>query len=189
MRRTAAMEDKAASRLGQGWHVLDWPLAPVATDTATVSRKTPPLTGFLAIGPGGVFAVSVAQHGRYRVLIAGDIIQVDGRRPSYVSQARRDARKVGKYLSAAIGYDIKVFPVLAFVGSGTISVNGVPKDCVITSYRELDKVLTSTGQRISASTASKLSQVAKSPWTWTDTSGYQWYPEGATTGDKGTTRG
>jgi hypothetical protein len=164
-------------------------MTPVAADDSVGSKKTPPLTGFLAIGPGGVFSVSVAQHGRYRVMIAGDIVQVDGRRPAYVPQARRDARKVGKALSAAIGQDIKVFPVLAFVGSGTVSVNGLPKDCVITSYRELEKVLTSTGQRISAATAGKLSQVARNPWTWTDVSGYRWYPDGATTGDKGTTRG
>jgi len=82
-----------------------------------------------------------------------------------------------------------VFPVLAFVGNGTISVNGLPKDCVVTTYRELDKVLAATGRRLSPETADKLSLVARSPATWPDAKPYQWYPEGATAGDKDTTRG
>jgi hypothetical protein len=188
VKRMAAAEERAAHRLGSDWHVLDRPTAPAAVD-APVSRKTPPLTGFLAIGPGGIFSISIAQHGRNRVMVAGDIVQIDGRRPSYVNDARRDARKVAKAISAVVGQEIKVFPVLAFVGSGMISVNGLPKDCVVTSYRELDKVLASTGKRISAMTAEKLSQVARNPLTWSvEPTGYRWY-DGPTPGDKGTTRG
>jgi len=188
IRRMAAAEDRAAHRLGPQWHVVERPLALPSTGQ-TSERKTPPLSGFLVIGPGGIFCISIAQHGRSRVMIAGDVVQISGRRPPYVSQARRDARKAAKALSTAIGQDIKVQPVLAFVGNGPISVNGLPKDCVITSYRELDKVLNATGKRISPTTAEKLSQVARSPQIWADTSGYDWYPEGSTPGDKPTTRG
>jgi hypothetical protein len=185
IRRMAAAEDRTAGRLSAEWHVIEWPSArPVVTE-----GKTKPLAGFLAIGPGGIFSVSVAQHGRSRVLIAGDVVQINGRRPSYVSQARRDAKRAQKTLSMAIGQEIKVFPVLAFVGNGPISVNGLPKDCVVTTYRELDKVLAATGRRISAATADKLSQVARNPGIWPDVAAYQWYPEGATAGDKDTTRG
>lgn len=185
IKRMAAAEDRTADRLSREWHVIEWPTArPVV-----VEGKTKPLAGFLAIGPGGIFSVSVAQHGRSRVLIAGDVVQINGRRPSYVSQARRDAKRAQKALSTAIGQDIKVFPVLAFVGNGPISVNGLPKDCVVTTYRELDKVLAATGRRLSPETADKLSQVARTPSIWPDAKPYQWYPEGATAGDKDTTRG
>ncbi|WP_170318937.1 NERD domain-containing protein [Allorhizocola rhizosphaerae] len=185
VRRMAAAEERAAHRLGAEWHVIEWPnLRPPIT-----AGKTMPLPGFLAIGPGGLFSVSIAQHGRSRVLIAGDVVQINGKRPSYVNQARRDARQVAKAISGAIGQEIKVFPVLAFVGNGTISVNGLPKDCVVTTYRELDKVLAATGRRITPSTADKLSQVARNPGIWGDASGYRWYAEGTTPGDKGTTRG
>lgn len=177
VRRMAAAEDRAANRLGPEWHVIERPLNLPANPS--VERKSPPVSGWLAIGPGGIFCVSIAQHGRSRVLIAGDVVQINGRRPEYVAQARKDARKVAKALSTAIGQDIKVFPVLAFVGSGPISVNGLPKDCVVTSYRELDKVLSATGRRISPQTATKLSQVARSPWIWSDSAGYDWYPDGA----------
>lgn len=185
VKRMAAAEDRTAGRLSREWHVVEWPNArPIVAE-----GKTKPLAGFLAIGPGGIFSVSVAQHGRSRVLIAGDVVQINGRRPSYVSQARRDARRAQKALSTAIGQDIKVFPVLAFVGNGPISVNGLPKDCVVTTYRELEKVLAATGRRLSPETADKLSMVARSPAIWPDAKPYQWYPEGATAGDKDTTRG
>ena len=189
IRRMAAAEGRAAHRLGPQWHVVERPLALPATGQAAERKAAPPLSGFLVIGPGGIFCISIAQHGRSRVLIAGDVVQIGGRRPPYVAQARRDARKAQKALSTAIGHDIKVFPVLAFVGGGSISVNGLPKDCVITSYRELDKVLNATGNRISSETAEKLSLVARSPQIWAATTGYDWYPEGATPGDKPTTRG
>lgn len=185
VRRMAAAEERAAHRLGSDWHVIDWPnLRPLVSD-----GKAAPLPGFLAIGPGGIFSVSLVQHGRSRVMVAGDVVQINGKRPSYVNQARKDAKQVAKAISNAIGKDIKVFPVLAFVGNGTISVNGLPKDCVVTTYRELDKVLAATGRRISPVTADKLSQVARNPGIWGDASGYRWYADGATAGDKGTSRG
>lgn len=185
VRRMAAAENRAATLLGFEWHVIDWPnLRPLVAD-----GKAQPLPGFLAIGPGGIFSISVVQHGRGRVLIAGDVVQIGGKRPSYVPQARRDARRVGKALSAATGFELKVFPVLAFVGNGPISVNGLPKDCVVTTYRELGKVLAATGRRISPATAEKLSQVARNPAIWGESTGYRWYPDGETAGDKGTPRG
>lgn len=181
VRRSASAEDRAAHRLSDQWHVVDWrPLAPPPAE-----GKSAPMPGFLAIGPGGIFTVSVVQHGRSRVMIAGDVVQIQGKRPPYVSQARKDAKLVAKTLSAAIGRKVSVFPVLAFVGTGPISVNGLPKDCVVTSHRELDQVLSSAGKRISAATADKLSRVARIPGIWADDAGYRWYPEGEAPGDKG----
>lgn len=163
-------------KLGAEWHVIEWP-------KHSKSRQLP---GFLAIGPGGIFSVSLVKHGREGVLIAGDIVQVNGKRPGYVTQARRDANQVAEALSAATGYQLKVFPVLAFTGSGVISVNGLPQDCVVTTYRELDQVLAATGRRISATTAEKLTMLARKPEIWSD--GYRWFPDGETGSDKGTTR-
>ncbi|MDI1461733.1 NERD domain-containing protein [Catellatospora sp. KI3] len=197
LRLMSATEDRAIHRLGRDWHVIEWPHLPELARTSggePGKPKQPPAMGFMAIGPGGIFSVSLAQHGRSRVLIAGDVVQIGGRRPPYISQARRDAKRVAKAISAAIGQDVKVFAVLAFLGSGPISVNGLPKECIVTSFRELDRVLESTGSRISHATAAKLSQVARNPAIWVNqpypgASGYTWHPEGSAPGDKGTQRG
>ena len=76
-----------------------------------------------------------------------------------------------------------VTPVLTFVGSGVISVYGLPKDCLVATHRELDRLLIAGGSRISPATAEKLSTVAQHPATWLErhvppTGDYRWYDEG-----------
>jgi hypothetical protein len=175
-------------RLGPAWHIVDWP----RTDLAQ-SHLEPDLAderaGFLAIGPGGVYAVTVADHGRARVLIAGDVVQINGKRPAYVTEARRDAKRAGRAMSSAVGRPVPVTPVLAFVGSGVISVHGLPKECLVATHRELDRLLIAGGARISPATASKLSAVASHPGTWANApyrpaGDYRWYGPGQTAADK-----
>jgi len=171
---------------------VDWP----RTDTGQSYYEPDPAddrAGFLAIGPGGVYAVTVADHGRARVLIAGDVVQINGKRPAYIAEARRDAKRAAKAISAAVGLTVPVAPVLAFVGSGVISVHGLPKDCLVATHRELDRLLIAGGARISPATASKLSAVASHPATWANApyrpaGDYRWYSGGQTAADKRATR-
>src|SRR4029450_10955076 len=65
--------------LGPQWHIVDY---------------HPEDPDFLAIGPGGIFQVTVADHGRAKVELAGDGVQVDVRRPPYVALARAAARRM-----------------------------------------------------------------------------------------------
>ncbi len=177
--------------LGPAWHVIDWPRTD-ATD-ALLDDDDDNRAGFLAIGPSGLFAVTIADHGRARVLVAGDVVQINGKRPPYVAEARRDARRASKALTTAVGHPIPVTPVLTFVGSGVISVYGLPKDCLMATHRELDRLLVAAGNRISPATAEKLSRVAQHPATWMNgthppAADYRWYEDGRTAADKPATR-
>jgi len=178
-------------RLGPNWHIVDWP----RTDAQVLFEPdlADDRAGFLAIGPGGVYAVTVADHGRSRVLIAGDVVQINGKRPQYVAEARREARRAGKALSAAVGLNVPVTPVLTFVGSGVISVHGLPKEVLVATDKELDRLLIAGGARISPATASKLSAVATNPGTWANApyrpaGDYRWHSDGQTAADKRTAR-
>jgi hypothetical protein len=193
-RRVEAAGSRAIARidqLGPAWHVVDWP----RTDSVPSGREIvgPPRreqAGFLAIGPGGIFAVTVADHGRTRVLVAGDVVQINGRRPPYVAEARREAKQAGKALSRAIGHEVPVIPVLTFVGNGVISVYGLPQDCLVASYQDLDRLLVAGGARITARTAEKLTAVARHPSTWvsatpqTQADRYRWYGPGQSASQK-----
>lgn len=180
--------------LGPDWHVVDWP----RTDTVTTWLGIDPpaqdqRAGFLAIGPGGLYAVTIVDHGRSRVLIAGDVVQINGKRPAYVAEARRDARRATKALTAAVGHKVPVTPVLTFVGSGVISVYGLPENCLVATHRELDRLLLAAGHRISAVTAEKLAQVARHPATWLNApyrsgANYRWYAAGQSVADNKATR-
>ena len=123
------------------------------------------------------------------MLVAGDVVQINGKRPPYVAEARRDAKRASKALTKAVGLPIPVTPVLTFVGSGVISVYGLPKDCLMATHRELDRLLVAGGNRISPATAEKLSRVAQAPSTWFNgtyrpAADYRWYDEGRTAADK-----
>jgi hypothetical protein len=162
-RRLVAVSERAAHRLGQHlgptWQVVRLPdpdAASVADDHA----------GFLAIGPSGVFAISVVDQGRQRVMIAGDVIQIQGRRPPYVLRARKFARTVRSALTTAVGTRVPVVPVLTFVGSGAISAHGLPTGCLAVPLKELGAVLLAAGDKIAPETARKLADVAGHPLTW-----------------------
>jgi len=179
-RRLTTAGQRAEHQLGQlgpAWRVVDWPEpVQVATDQD--------LAGFLAIGPGGVYSVTVVDHGRQRVMLAGDVIQIHGRRPPYVARAKRAARKVSQALTAAVGTKVPVVPVLTFVGSGAISAQGMPTGCLAVVHRELHRLLLAAGNKISVDTAQKLADVASHPATWGDQ--YRWYPDDQTASDNWT---
>jgi hypothetical protein len=196
-RRVEAAGNRALVRLahlGPAWHVVEWPRTELPEEQwmDTTGQSGPQRAGFLAIGPGGVFAVTVADNGRSRLLLAGDVVQINGRRPPWVTETKRDARRASRALSAAIGQRVPVVPVLALVGSGVVTVYGLPKDCLVSTHRELDRLLIASGARISPATAEKLSSVARHPATWFNApyraADYRWYADGQTAADKRTAR-
>ena len=143
----------------------------------------------VAFGPGGVFAVTVVDHGRARIMVAGDVVQINGKRPPYVSDAIRDAKRASKAISAAVGLQVPVTPALTFVGTGVITFYGLPKGCLVAPHQNLDRLLVANGNRISVATAQKLSRIAERPTTWQPagqptTHDYGWYAQGRTAADK-----
>lgn len=178
-RRLSAAGQRAGHRLqllGPAWRVVDWPSADLVED--------PDHAGFLAIGPGGVYSVTVVDQGRRRVMLAGDVVQIQGRRPPHIARARKAAKKASSALTAAVGTKVPVVAVLTFVGSGPISAQGLPAGCLVVAHRELDRVLLAAGNKISVETARKLADVARHPATWADR--YRWYPDNQTASDSRT---
>jgi hypothetical protein len=174
-RRADLAHQRAAQRLealGDRWRVLD------LQATAGSDRMS-----FLAVGPSGIFAVTVKDTGRSRVSFSGDVVQIDGRRPKYVQEARRVAKLASTALSRIARVSVPVMPVLAFAGSGTISVYGMPKGVIISSYQELSRVLNARGHRLAPGTVEKLYALAAHPATWINppyvplAERYRWYPD------------
>jgi hypothetical protein len=144
-------------RLGAGWYVFDAPTLGLGANDA-----------FLAIGPGGLFAVTVRSQGRHVVRISGSVVQINGRRLDYMAEAQKFAHATAKALSRTAGVRVPVTPVLAFTGSGLMNLYGLPKDCVVMPYRELDHLFHAYGERIALRTVEKLASVARHPATVID---------------------
>ena len=147
-------------RLGDDWHIVDWS----QTGLSRRHDENDPVrarAAFLAVGPGGVYAVTIADQGLSRVLIVGDVVQINGRRLPYVAEARRAAARAAGALSAAAEVDVPVTPVLAFTGVGVLSTHGVPPTCLVATDRDLDKLLVAGGNRIRPGTAARLARIAR----------------------------
>lgn len=134
--------------LGPDWRIVDY---------------HPDDPDFLAIGPGGIFQVTVADHGRQRVEIAGEVVQIQGgRRPPYVALARRDATRISQQMTEMAGRRIPVVPVVAFLGSGQIVYYGRPPEgCVVTSYGDVGRALRAHGNRVGRVTIDRLVELAE----------------------------
>jgi hypothetical protein len=149
-RRTAAglrRVTQQVEQLGPQWRIVDYH----ADDP-----------DFLAIGPGGIFQVTVCDHGRSKVMLAGDVVQVDGRRPPYVALARRDAARISGQMSRIVGRRIPVIPVVAFLGTGEIVYYGLPPErCVVTTLQDLRRALGAHGNRLAQPTIEKLTRLAQ----------------------------
>ena len=172
-RRTDAVRNRAMGRLhrlGDEWRLIE------ANALGLGQRDA-----FVAIGPGGVFAVTVRSQGRSRVRLSGDVVQINGRRLDYVGEARRLAAALGGAFSRTAGTPIPVTPILALAGNGLISVYGLPKGCIVMPYRELDNLLGAYGDRIGARTVEKLASIARHPATSInlrlepESAGYRWH--------------
>ena len=176
VRRADAVHQRLADRmghLGEYWRVLDLKQATGAEQTS-----------FLAVGPSGIYAVTVRDHGRARVHFAGDVVQIDGKRPQYVTEARRNAQRAADALSRQAEVSVPVMPVLAFAGNGTIIYYGLPKGCIVTAYQDLPRVLNARGRRMAQTTVEKVFTLAVQPETWVNapyvawSDRYRWYKDG-----------
>jgi hypothetical protein len=145
------------NKLGPEWHLID------ASSMGLGKRDA-----FVAIGPGGIFAVTVKSQGRDRVRISGDVIQISGARPPYIAEARTFANVLGGAFTRTAGVQVPVTPVLALAGTGLITLFGVPKGCVVMPYRELASLLGAYGERIGSNTVEKLASIARHPATTID---------------------
>jgi hypothetical protein len=152
-RRVAAARNKTKgrlNRLGAAWQLVD-----------VAAMGLPVQDAFVAIGPGGLFAVTVKSQGRSRVLLSGDTVQINGWRPAYVADARALAATISTAFTRMAGTDVPVTPVLTFAGTGLITVYGLPRNCVVMPYRELDNLLNTYGNRIGSRTVDKLASIAR----------------------------
>jgi hypothetical protein len=160
MSRLSAARNKTKHRLhrlGPEWQLID-----------AVALGVDMPDSFLAIGPGGIFAVTVKSQGRSRVLISGDTVQIKGDRPAFVRQVRELARALSTSFTRLAGTRVPVTPILAFSGSGLLSFYGPPKGCLVSVYRELDHLLNAYGRRIANRTVDKLASIARHPATVVD---------------------
>lgn len=79
------------------------------------------------VGPGGVFTVNSKWHAGKSIWVSGDTVLVDGHRQPYVRNARHEAQRASRLLSAAYGDQVPVTGLVAVLAQSW-KIKGQPAD-------------------------------------------------------------
>ena len=157
----AAGERKVASRLeqlGESWQVLH--AVPVGDRGSDIDH--------VVIGPGGVFTINAKHHPDARVWVGGNTFMVNGHRQPYVRNARHEAHRASRLLSAAASTHVKVAGVIAVVGAHKgLAVKSQPDDVYVVARKEIAAWLKGMPQRLDPDQVELIVRVARRSDTWT----------------------
>lgn len=127
----------------------------------------------LTIGPSGVFTINTKYHPGAHVWAAGHGLLVNRiSQAKYLRNSAHEAKRVEAKLSAAAGFTVPVYPVIAFVDvaaftqKATSSVDGV--DIRVTTASRLAAALT-TRRELSDEQIARVIVAARNPSTWQKT--------------------
>jgi hypothetical protein len=156
----------ALARLaGDGWYVLhaiQWPSG------ADVDH--------LVIGPSGVFTVNAKHHADSRVWVGDGMLRVNNRSTDHLRLSIAEAERVAKVLRRWCGWEVPVYPVLALVGTRSITLGGkeAPQVLVVDGA-EVDKHLIGyPGSAVPRYRASAVFDVARRRDVWLSTRKQRW---------------
>jgi hypothetical protein len=127
-------EQFVGKRLGRlkndGWHVLP-----------AVARRGGADIDHLVIGSPGVFTVNTKHHRGARIWVGDDVVKVDDVSQPYLRDSRHEAESAARVLSEAAGLDVRVTPVLAFVGAHSVQYGSGRGGVIVARGEDVDQVL------------------------------------------------
>lgn len=96
----------------------------------------------LVIGPPGVFTINTKHHRGARIWVGDHVLKVNNVSQPYLRNSRHEAASAARILSSAVGLEVKVTPVLAFVGADSIKLSrSGPGDVLIARGEEIGHAL------------------------------------------------
>lgn len=152
------------ARLGPNWRVLHE--VAVGGDYPAISH--------LVIGPPGVFSLLVRRHPvwrrqllpeRVQVHVGEDELLVDGRPTPYLPQARVQAWRAARALSAACGESVHVRPAVVIAGCEEIAFHAIPTRVEVLLRRHVPRWLSAFAD-VGETAVPQVYAAARRPQTW-----------------------
>jgi hypothetical protein len=119
----------------------------------------------VVIGPGGVFTLNTKHHPGGKVWVAERALMVNGKRVPYLRNARHEAVRASRLLSAACGFEVPVEPVIVVLCS-ELTVKAQPPDVRVASARRVRTWLTKRPTVLSAAQIDAIYEMARRDTTW-----------------------
>ena len=122
---------------------------------------------YVAIGSGGVVAVTIKNHSGQRVLVDAEHLLVNGRRTNHLRDARFEADRLSKLLSTEASESVAVNPLIAIVDPGSLAFGRRrPRDVTVVASSGVARVLARHARELSEATARDLVAAAERHGAW-----------------------
>lgn len=146
----------ALAQLGPEWLVLH--AVPVGKDDTDVDH--------IAIGPPGVYTISVRHHPGRALWVGGGVLLIDGERMPYIRDCEFEAVRAAQLMSDAVGERVEATPCLVVVDPRSLTVARPPRRVAILTPRELRPWLKSLPALFGADRLSRFRAAASEAGTW-----------------------
>lgn len=120
----------------------------------------------LVVGPGGVFTLNAERHPGAKICVDGDTVFVDGRQVPYVRNARHEAGRASRVLTAECGFPVAVTGVVVPVGAGEFVVRQLPVDVQVVNRRRVVRLLAGHPDVLDATTVEAIYAAARRSDCW-----------------------
>ena len=148
---------KALKNLPPEWTVLH--AVPVGSGTSDIDH--------VLMGPAGIFTVNTKNHSGQRVWVGGDQLLVNGHRTNHIRDARFEARRASKLLSAGADDAAEITPVIAIVDPGSLSFGRKrPDGILVLSSSQLVRTLLRRKPRLMDAAIQSFVERAEQRGTW-----------------------
>jgi hypothetical protein len=147
-------EEKVAgelAKLGPGWRVLH--AVEVGENGSDIDH--------VVIGPAGVITLNAKRHPGAKAWVGENVVMVKGQRTDYLRNARYEAKRASKLLTAACGIEVAVFAVV-----DAFTVKQMPADVHVTTRRRLVGWLQSIPASLDSEAVGTIYSTARLSSTW-----------------------
>lgn len=120
----------------------------------------------LIIGPGGVFTVNAKNHPRAKIWVGGNTFMVNGSKVPYVRNARHEAQRAARLLTAACGFHVHVEGLIVTVNADDVTIKSQPDGVHVTWRNNLAKWLLRHGDIHVPETLDAVYDAARRSTTW-----------------------
>ncbi|MFT3796971.1 nuclease-related domain-containing protein [Microbacterium sp.] len=149
---------KRLDSLGESWTVLH--SVPIGTRGSDIDH--------VVVSEAGVFTINTKFHEGARVWVGSRRLLVNGQAKDHLRNARYEATRTRKLLSAAVGTEVPATGVIAIVGAKQITIREQPTDVAVLDAARLTHWLKKQRPRIDRAQTAALSALVRDAATWTD---------------------
>lgn len=121
----------------------------------------------LVVGPAGAYTINTKHHPGARIWVYHDAVRVNGTRVPYVRNARYEAARATRALSAACGKVVPVAGLVVPVGARAVEVKAQPKDVTVVPRRQIANWLDSQPAALNEAGIAFIVAAARRHSTWT----------------------